>query len=66
MSISNPPIAVLVCNDEMAQGAIYAVNKMGTRVPKEVSIVWFDNTLLLNFICPPLYKWLNPSKIWWI
>lgn len=37
--------AILACNDNMANGAIYALNDAGRRVPDDVSIIGFDDSL---------------------
>lgn len=46
------PTAVFACNDLMALGVINACNKVGIKVPEELSVVGFDNTILAN-VCHP-------------
>ena len=40
------PTAIFACNDLMALGAINACSNMGLKIPKDMSIIGFDNTLL--------------------
>lgn len=46
--------AVISANDEMALGAIAALNRNGIQVPKDVSIVGYDNLEEGAFFNPPL------------
>jgi LacI family transcriptional regulator len=48
------PTAVFACNDLMAVGVLNACTKLGIKVPEELSIVGFDNTLLANITHPKL------------
>jgi DNA-binding LacI/PurR family transcriptional regulator len=45
----------LICgNDEMAVGAIHALNERGLKVPQDVSVVGFDDIPSSSFVNPPL------------
>lgn len=44
--------AIFACNDLMAVGVLNACNRLKIRVPKDISIVGFDNTLLSNITHP--------------
>jgi DNA-binding LacI/PurR family transcriptional regulator len=46
--------AIFCVNDEMAAGALYAVLSLGLRVPKDVSIVGFDDVILSRYTSPGL------------
>jgi LacI family transcriptional regulator len=46
--------ALFTANDQMAIGAIKALNDKGISVPGEVSIVGFDDSYLSPYIIPPL------------
>ncbi|MFC0673246.1 LacI family DNA-binding transcriptional regulator [Brachybacterium hainanense] len=48
------PTAVFVANDQMAIGAIAAVQRAGLRVPGDVSIIGFDDLDLAEYLTTPL------------
>jgi LacI family transcriptional regulator len=48
------PSAVFGCNDVMAAGAMRAARKLGLDVPKDLSIVGFDNTDWCSLLFPEL------------
>lgn len=48
------PTAVFCCNDVMALGAISAITERGLSVPKDISIIGYDNIHASRFYAPPL------------
>ena len=54
--------ALVAANDEMAFGAIEALQKHGIRVPYDVAVVGFDNTRRCDFVMPPLTTVQQPIK----
>lgn len=46
--------AIFCCNDLMAAGAVNACQRMGRRVPHDVSVVGYDNIPLSRLITPKL------------
>lgn len=48
------PTAVFACNDLMAIGAMNACNKLNLKVPEDLSVLGFDNTLFSNLAHPKL------------
>ena len=46
--------AVFACNDLMALGIINACNKKKLKVPDDISVIGFDNTLLSSFSHPKI------------
>ncbi|HUN25417.1 MAG TPA: LacI family DNA-binding transcriptional regulator [Steroidobacteraceae bacterium] len=54
LTLRDPPTAVLCGNDEMAFGAILALNRAGLAVPRDVSVVGFDNQAMAEYSNPPL------------
>lgn len=48
------PTAVFSCNDEMAAGVMHAAQMRGLTVPRDLSIVGFDDTPIAAHIWPPL------------
>lgn len=53
--LNNNAIDAIFCgNDEMAIGAIRALNEKGIRIPEDISIVGYDDIRLASYIQPPL------------
>lgn len=48
------PSAILCANDSMAVGAIRSIHQKGLRVPKDISIIGFDDIKMAAHIYPPL------------
>ncbi len=55
--------ALFCCNDETAIGAISAIRQLGLDVPRDVSVVGFDNIDLAAEISPPLTT-IHVQKTW--
>ncbi|TXK87264.1 LacI family transcriptional regulator, partial [Parageobacillus sp. SY1] len=54
LSLADPPTALVVADDLMALGVLKTLDEMGLRVPDDISIVSFNNTLLAEMSRPPL------------
>jgi DNA-binding LacI/PurR family transcriptional regulator len=51
----NPDLTALVClNDRMAMGAIQQARQLGRSVPRDLSIIGYDNISLAGYFDPPL------------
>ena len=50
----DPPTALFACNDWMALGAIQGAKEAGQKVPQDLSIIGFDNTLMAELSSPRL------------
>ena len=46
--------ALFCANDEMAAGALKAARELGVVVPRDLSVIGFDNVTMSDFIDPPL------------
>ena len=46
--------AIFAADDESASGAMMALREAGLRVPEDVAVVGFDDTLLASHLTPPL------------
>lgn len=46
--------ALFAQNDRMAVGAIHAIRQAGRQVPKDISVIGYDDILLASYIDPPL------------
>ena len=54
LALDEPPTAVVAASDMTALGAIRAVNEAGLDVPRDVSVVGFDDIQLAEYLHPPL------------
>ena len=48
------PTAIMSCNDEMAAGVIHAARQRGLEIPRDLSIIGFDDTPIAAHVWPPL------------
>ncbi|MDQ0338812.1 LacI family repressor for deo operon, udp, cdd, tsx, nupC, and nupG [Caldalkalibacillus uzonensis] len=54
LSLKNPPTAIFAANDEMAIGAMKAIQDKGIRVPEDVAVAGFDDINVASFVTPSL------------
>ena len=54
MMLGFAPTAIFCCNDLMAMGALNACQRMGRRVPQDISLIGYDNTALSRYTAPNL------------
>ncbi|HEX7056694.1 MAG TPA: LacI family DNA-binding transcriptional regulator [Bacilli bacterium] len=62
LSNKKHPTAVFCCNDLLAIGALQAIKEKGLRVPEDISIIGFDNTILASVTDPPLTTVAQPME----
>lgn len=62
LSNPEPPTAIFASNDEMAVGAINAAAEMGLKVPGDVSVAGFDDSMLASRIRPTLTTIRRPVR----
>jgi len=60
LSLPQPPTAVFCHSDVMALGALSYAKRRGLNVPKDLSIIGFDNISLSEFCDPPLTTVAQP------
>lgn len=48
------PTAIFAANDQMAIGAIHALEEMGYKIPEDVSVIGFDDITISRYIKPAL------------
>lgn len=62
--LRNPqrPTAIFAFNDLLAVGVIQAAKEMNIKIPDELSIVGFDNTIFATIIDPPLTTIAQPVQ----
>jgi DNA-binding LacI/PurR family transcriptional regulator len=54
LALENPPTALVACADFLAAGTLRALRSLGVRVPEDMSLVAFDDTLITQHTEPPL------------
>lgn len=54
MELKNKPTAIVVADDLMAIGAMKAIKAKGLAIPRDISIIGFNDTPLASYIDPPL------------
>ncbi|MDP5255026.1 MULTISPECIES: LacI family DNA-binding transcriptional regulator [unclassified Vibrio] len=62
MSAKQKPTAIICGSEPFAYGAIFEANKMGINIPKEVSIVGFDDMALASNITPQITTVRTPQE----
>lgn len=60
LKLSNAPTAFFTFNDEIAIGAIHAVQDQGLRVPDDVEVIGFNNTRFSQMVRPMLTTVVQP------
>lgn len=56
------PTAIFAGNDEMAFGVMNVADRMGIKVPDDLSVVGFDGTAFANFVIPSLSTIRRPAN----
>ena len=54
LALNNVPTAIIGINDSAAAGAMNCIQEHGLRVPDDISVVGYDNTLICNVVTPKL------------
>ncbi|WP_018922126.1 LacI family DNA-binding transcriptional regulator [Salsuginibacillus kocurii] len=57
---AQPPTAIFAMNDLLANGVMKAARELGLRLPQDISVIGFDNTLLASISEPPLTTIAQP------
>jgi LacI family transcriptional regulator len=50
----DPPSALFVANNQMALGVLSALNELKIRIPRDLSLISFDNMEWYSFLNPPI------------
>lgn len=61
LAYSQMPTAVFAANDEMAFGAVNAIEKKGLTVPKDISVIGFDDIQFSSIFKPALSTISQPT-----
>jgi LacI family transcriptional regulator len=62
LQMPNRPSAILASNDDMAAGAITAALKFNLRVPEDVTVCGFDDSLMSSQFWPPITTIHQPIR----
>ena len=62
--LKNPELPTLIfcANDDMAIGAMRAIDAAGLKIPSDLSIIGFDDTPITSYLNPPLTTIHKPLK----
>lgn len=62
LSLPQPPTAVFCYNDMTALGVMRRIRAIGLRIPRDVSVVGFDDLYLSQYLEPPLTTVRQPMR----
>lgn len=62
LSREDRPTAIFAANDEMAAAVYFSANRLGLRVPDDLSVVGFDDIAIAKTIWPPLTTVCQPYQ----
>lgn len=62
MKLDNPPTAIFCSNDRMAVGCYEALKELGLRIPRDVSVVGYDDEEVAGQLAPPLTSLILPHR----
>lgn len=54
LSLKNPPTAIMCSNDLTAIGAMHSISRAGLSIPRDISLIGFDNIQITEYMLPPL------------
>lgn len=64
MAASSRPTAIFAHNDETALGIVHALSKLGVRVPRDVSVIGYDDLSFSVAMSPALTTIRLPRREW--
>jgi LacI family transcriptional regulator len=62
LDLANAPTAIFASNDDMAAGVLTVAHRRGMSLPKDLSVVGFDDTPLAGQLWPPLTTVRQPTR----
>ncbi|WP_341277716.1 LacI family DNA-binding transcriptional regulator [Paenibacillus sp. FSL H8-0537] len=62
LKLTERPTALFCCNELLAIGALQAAKELKLRIPRDVSVIGFDNTILASVSDPPLTTIAQPIE----
>lgn len=62
LALPDRPTAIFAGNDEMAAGVLHAARKAGLEVPRDLSVIGFDDFQIASRVWPPLSTVRAPTR----
>jgi LacI family repressor for deo operon, udp, cdd, tsx, nupC, and nupG len=62
LELADRPTAIFCANDEMAMGCYHAIRSAGLRIPRDISVVGFDDVRYAAVMDPPLTTVMQPAE----
>ncbi len=62
LNLPHPPKAVFCSYDQMAVGAIHAIQEAGKRVPEDIAVIGFDDIAAAPYVAGGITTVANPCK----
>lgn len=62
LAAPQPPTAIIASNDQMALATMEVARERGRSVPRDLSVVSFDDTPIVRFVRPPLTAIAQPAE----
>jgi DNA-binding LacI/PurR family transcriptional regulator len=62
LTLRTPPSAIFVANNEMMAGALFAIRQQRLKVPRDLSLVGFDDARWAQYSDPPLTVVSQPTE----
>src|SRR4029079_11877424 len=62
LALDDPPTAIVTSTDTLAVGVLHAAYAMGRTVPRDLSVVGFDDILFATHTIPPLTTLRMPTR----
>ena len=59
---ATPPTAIFCANDLMAMGCMHEIRRAGLSIPKDISVIGFDDIVLASVLDPPLTTIRQPAR----
>lgn len=61
LNLKNPPTAIFTSNNLMALGALKKINELNIKIPKDLSLISFDDMEWFPYFSPPLSAVYQPA-----
>jgi len=62
LDLEQPPTAIFCGNDEMALGALHEIKSAGLKIPRDISVIGFDDIRYAEIADPPLTTIAQPAE----